>query len=269
MDLEKATKLAVLIDADNTSAEIIESLLEEIAKYGVASVKRIYGDWSSENLRKWREVLLPHAIIPIQQFAYTKGKNATDMAMVIDAMDLLYSGTFDGFCIVSSDSDFTRLASRIRENGLTVYGFGRRSTPEAFRKACDKFVYTENLQIALDDVEITRQIKEPTEKSDSVKALEKVVVSPYPHKTGNELKCDTALMNLIRKAVAEYADEDGWASLAHLGKYILQVNSDFDTRNYGYAKLSGLIRAVDLFQTEARGSQLYVKSKRRNGQIKK
>ena len=135
-------KLAVLIDADNAPADIIDRLLEEVAKYGIASVKRIYGDWS-HGLSKWKAALLPHAIIPVQQFAYTKGKNATDMALVIDAMDLLYSGNFDGFCIVSSDSDFTRLASRLRESGLTVYGFGEKKTPEAFRKACDKFIYTE------------------------------------------------------------------------------------------------------------------------------
>ena len=144
MDL-KPKKLAVLIDADNSSINSIESVLEEIAKFGIASVKRVYGDWSSDTLKNWRDVLLPHAITPVQQFAYTKGKDATDMILIIDAMDLLYSGALDGFCIVSSDSDFTPLASRIRESGLMVYGFGRKKTPEAFKKACDKFIFVENL----------------------------------------------------------------------------------------------------------------------------
>ena len=138
-------KFAVLIDADNSSINAISSLLEEVAKYGIASVKRVYGDWSSDTLKKWRDVLLPHAITPVQQFAYTKGKDATDMILIIDAMDLLYAGALDGFCIVSSDSDFTPLASRIRENGLIVYGFGRKTTPEPFKQACDKFISVENL----------------------------------------------------------------------------------------------------------------------------
>lgn len=141
----KPDKLAVLIDADNTTAACAQDLLEEIAKYGIASVKRIYGDWSSPVLNGWRNVLLKHALVPIQQFAYTKGKDATDMGLIIDAMDLLYSGHFDGFCLVSSDSDFTPLASRIRAAGRTVYGFGKQTTPEAFRQACDRFVYIENL----------------------------------------------------------------------------------------------------------------------------
>ena len=148
----KQEKLAVLIDADNTSSAVAQGLFEEIAKYGVASVKRIYGDWSNNTLIGWRSILLKHAITPVQQFAYTKGKDATDMGLIIDAMDLLYSGNFSGFCLVSSDSDFTRLASRLRENGRTVYGFGEKKTPEAFRKACDKFVYTEIFQQGVDDV---------------------------------------------------------------------------------------------------------------------
>ena len=257
MELEKNMKLVVLIDADNASADIIEPLLEEIAKYGVASVKRIYGDWSNGNLKKWQEVLLPHAIIPIQQFSYTKGKNATDMAMVIDAMDLLYSRIFDGFCIVSSDSDFTRLASRIRENGLSVYGFGERKTPEAFRKACDKFIYTENLRISLDEMDLTIPSK------NEVVGNEAKNNNGKPRRTANELKCDTALMNLIRNAVAEYADSNGWANLGRVGQYILQVNSDFDSRNYGYAKLSSLIKAIDLFETNTRSNKFYIKNKRK------
>lgn len=247
MTTENSAKLAVLIDADNASASTVESLLEEIAKYGIASVKRIYGDWSS-GLSKWKDALLPHAITPVQQFAYTKGKNATDMAMVIDAMDLLYSNTFDGFCIVSSDSDFTRLASRIRENGLTVYGFGQKKTPESFRKACDKFIYTENLSVHA-------VIETDEEKSQTAIIRNK-------RKTPSELKQDTALMNLIRNAVKEHADDDGWTSLGVVGQYINKVNSDFDSRNYGYPKLSYLINAIDLFETRMHGNHLWLRLKK-------
>ncbi|ASP16365.1 hypothetical protein HMPREF9120_00514 [Neisseria sp. oral taxon 020 str. F0370] len=228
-------KLAVLIDADNASAAIVEPLLAEIAKYGIASVKRIYGDWSS-GLNKWKEALLPHAIIPIQQFAYTKGKNSTDMAMVIDAMDLLYSGTFDGFCIVSSDSDFTRLASRIRESGLTVYGFGEQKTPEAFRRACDAFIFVENL-IPADDKSSTQR---PSEKT----------------------AADTAALNqLICRAIKETADENGWAQLGAVGSYISKTQPDFDHRSYGYGKFSDLVRAAPTieFKTGTSPSDLYVR----------
>ncbi|WP_082783543.1 NYN domain-containing protein [Snodgrassella sp. CFCC 13594] len=249
MSTENSAKLAVLIDADNASADIVDVLLEEIAKYGIASVKRIYGDWSS-GLKKWKDALLPHAITPVQQFAYTKGKNATDMAMVIDAMDLLYSNTFDGFCIVSSDSDFTRLASRIRENGLTVYGFGQKKTPEAFRKACDKFIYTENL---------LRHAAAEVEDTNKIQAADKP-----KRKSPQELKQDSGLMNLIRNAVKEHADDDGWASLGVVGQYINKVNSDFDARNWGYAKLSSLIRAIDLFETQIKGNHLWLRTKKRN-----
>ena len=249
MTTENSAKLVVLIDADNASASIIESLLEEIAKYGIASVKRIYGDWST-GLSKWKDALLPHAITPVQQFAYTKGKNATDMAMVIDAMDLLYSNTFDGFCIVSSDSDFTRLASRIRESGLTVYGFGQKKTPESFRKACDKFIYTENLL-----------------SHTAVEICEDKAQAPIFHtkrKSAAELKQDTALMNLFRNAVKEHADDEGWTSLGVVGQYINKVNSDFDARNYGYTKLSYLINAMDIFETQMHGNHLWLRLKKRN-----
>lgn len=252
MTTENSAKLAVLIDADNTSASTVESLLEEIAKYGIASVKRIYGDWSS-GLSKWKDALLPHAITPVQQFAYTKGKNATDMAMVIDAMDLLYSNTFDGFCIVSSDSDFTRLASRIRENGLTVYGFGQKKTPESFRKACDKFIYTENL-LSHTTVELGE------DKSQTP-------IFRNKRKSPTELKQDTALMNLFRNAVKEHADDDGWTSLGVVGQYINKVNSDFDARNYGYTKLSYLINAIDIFETQMHGNHLWLRLKKRSNNL--
>ena len=223
-----AYKLAVLIDADNAQPSIIEELLAEIAKYGTANVKRIYGDWTGSHLKGWKEVLLKHSIQPIQQFRYTIGKNATDTAMIIDAMDLLYTNKFGGFCIVSSDSDFTKLASRIRESGLVVYGFGEKKTPEAFVSACDKFIYTEVLIFKEDD----RQ---------SIK-----------RKSANELKQNTKLVNLLRNAVEASSDDSGWAHLAPVGSNIAKQAPDFDPRNYGYKKLGELIAATKLFETEER-----------------
>lgn len=234
-------KLAVLIDADNAQPSLIDALLAEIANYGVSSVKRIYGDWTAPNLKGWKEVLLSHSIQPMQQFAYTRGKNATDSAMIIDAMDLLYSNAFDGFCIVSSDSDFTKLASRIRESGLLVYGFGQKKTPGAFVAACDKFIFTEVLaQTATEDGESTK-------------------------KTAAELKKDTQLLNLLRQAVETSSDDSGWANLGAVGSRVANQVSSFDPRNYGYAKLGELIKAIDLFEIESRtsgnGSAVYIKSK--------
>lgn len=239
-------KLAVLIDADNTQASIIEGLLAEVAKYGIASVKRIYGDWTSPNLRSWKEVLLEHSVIPIQQFGYTSGKNATDSAMIIDAMDLLYTDRFDGFCIVSSDSDFTRLAARIREEGLTVYGFGEKKTPRAFVSACDKFIYTEIL-------------REETDQE------------PRKRKSNRELKSDTRLVNLLRSTVEDSADDSGWAYLGNVGQNLAKKSPDFDSRNYGFKKLGELMEAVDLFEKDTRtmknapGELLYFRDKRKNG----
>ena len=221
-------KLAVLIDADNAQPSIIEELLAEIAKYGTANVKRIYGDWTGSHLKGWKEVLLKHSIQPIQQFRYTVGKNATDTAMIIDAMDLLYTNKFGGFCIVSSDSDFTKLASRIRESGLVVYGFGEKKTPEAFVSACDKFIYTEVLISKEDDRQSIKQ------------------------KSANELKQNTKLVNLLRNAVEASSDDSGWAHLAPVGSNIAKQAPDFDPRNYGYKKLGELIAATKLFETEAR-----------------
>jgi uncharacterized LabA/DUF88 family protein len=235
-------KLAVLIDADNARPAIVEGLLAEIAKYGTAHVKRIYGDWTKPDLNGWKEVLLRHSIQPIQQFRYTVGKNATDSAMIIDAMDLLYAERFDGFCIVSSDSDFTRLASRIRESGLTVYGFGERKTPEPFRTACDKFIYTEVLAGTTATAETEEAPKQRSAK---------------------ELRGDTHLMNLLRNAIEAASDETGWAGLGAIGSIINKQSPDFDSRNYGYAKLSGLIRGIGLFDTEERqignGKHIYVR----------
>ena len=220
-------KLAVLIDADNAQASIVEGLLAEIAKYGTAHVKRIYGNWTLPNLGSWKETLLKHSIQPIQQFSYTTGKNATDGAMMIDAMDLLYSGNFDGFCIVSSDSDFTRLAQRLRESGMTVYGFGERKTPDPFVAACDKFVYTEVLR-------------------------EEAVNDAKSRKTDKELKGDKKLVALLRAALDSAADDTGWAGLGPVGNAIAKRSPEFDPRNYGYAKLSGLLKAIGLFSLEER-----------------
>jgi len=223
-------KLAVLIDADNARPAIVDGLLAEVAKYGTAHVKRIYGDWTGPHLNGWKTALLDHSIQPIQQFAYTSGKNATDSAMIIDAMDLLYSDRFDGFCIVSSDSDFTRLASRIREAGLMVYGFGEQKTPKPFVSACDKFVYTEVL----------------------VGTVENEASEPPVQRTAHELRGDTKLVNLIRNAIDAGSDENGWASLGAIGSIINKRSPEFDSRNYGYSKLSGLIHGVGLFEVEER-----------------
>ena len=251
----KSKKLAVLIDADNSSLNSIQFVLEEVAKYGIASVKRVYGDWSTDTLKNWRDILLPYAITPVQQFAYTKGKDATDMILIIDAMDLLYSNALDGFCIVSSDSDFTPLASRIRESGLTVYGFGRNKTPEAFVKACDKFIYVENLEA--EEKEEIKQVnviknKELAQEPIKVDVSDKQdIVKPS--------QIDRATLNLIYKAVKDNSDESGWANLSIVGSYLTAVKPDFDSRNYGRAKLSGLIKMLNLFDTKIEGSQMYLK----------
>ena len=262
MDVDIQTKkFAVLIDADNSSINAISSVLEEVAKYGIASVKRVYGDWSSETLKKWRDVLLPHAITPVQQFAYTRGKDATDMILIIDAMDLLYAGALDGFCIVSSDSDFTPLASRIRENGLTVYGFGKKATPEAFKKACDKFIYIENLLV---DSEIKNN--EDGEETGSIDKKVSEIIKTNGQKTISAQKeiqlpegMDRATLNLIYKAVKDNADDNGWANSGMVGQYISAVKPDFDSRNYGRAKLSGLIKTLNLFETKIEMSQMYLR----------
>ncbi len=232
---ENTAKLAVLIDADNAQPAITEGLLAEVAKFGTAHVKRAYGDWTGTSLKGWKDHLLAQSIQPIQQFAYTSGKNATDAAMVIDAMDLLYSGRFDGFCLVSSDSDFTRLAARIRESGLTVYGFGERKTPKPFVAACDKFIYIENLTYA-----------------ESAATPAGTVLKPIPRTSAAQLKGDTALVNQLRNAVEAASDDDGWASLASVGHIITKQRPDFDSRNYGYAKLSDLMAATTLFEVDRR-----------------
>jgi len=233
------TKLAVLIDADNASADLIEFLLKEITKYGTAHVKRIYGDWTNSQLTKWKPKLNQFAIQPIQQFAYTVGKNATDSALIVDAMDLLYTGNFDGFCIVSSDSDFTRLASRIREAGLVVYGFGEKKTPEAFISACDKFIYTEILRQLRDSSE-SDLAEHKVDKSSAKGSLDAT--------TSQKLNNNSALITLLKDAYEAVDEEDGWVHLGVFGAQLTKLSPSFDARNYHYKKLSELIRAIDLFE---------------------
>jgi len=252
VDYEPQKKLAVLIDAENAQPEIIEGLLAEIALYGTASVKRIYGNWTTPNLQPWKEVLLNYSIQPMQQFNYTTGKNATDSALIIDAMDLLYTGKFDGFCIVSSDSDFTRLAQRIRESGLSVYGFGERKTPKPFVQACDKFVYTEILR----KTRLTgEQSLEPSKEERAGKSLK-------------QLKGDKVVLNLLRSAVEGCSNDDGWANLADVGGNIVNQSPDFDPRNYGFKKLRDLVEATALFEIKEKqvgdspAKVIYVKDKK-------
>jgi uncharacterized LabA/DUF88 family protein len=219
-------RLAVLIDADNASAKIADGLFEEIAKIGEASVRRIYGDFSSTRSKAWADILSKHAIIPQQQFAYTTGKNASDITLVIDAMDLLHSGRFDGFCLVSSDSDFTRLAARIREQGVGVFGFGEQKTPESFRQTCSRFIYTENL---LPSAPANEQEATPTTKS---------------------LQPPSAAVPIIRKVIAQMESEDGWVPLGAVGNQLANLASDFDPRTFGYRKLSDLVRKTGAFDIE-------------------
>jgi len=230
-----ALRLAVLIDADNAQAAVIEPLLAEIARFGEATVKRIYGDFTAPTSASWKKVLQTFAIKPIQQFAYTTGKNATDSALIIDAMDLLYTRRFDGFCLISSDSDFTGLALRIREAGLTVLGFGERKTPEPFRNACHKFFFVEVLREQLG-------LKKGSTKTGTGKVK---AAAPKTPPLPTEFLLD---------ALDQTADETGWANLGHFGSYVNKRQSDFDARNYGFRKLSDLVRAAtDLFVVEERG----------------
>lgn len=255
---ENTARLAVLIDADNAQPAIVDDLLAEVARYGTAHVKRAYGDWTGTSLKGWKDRLLAQSIQPVQQFAYTTGKNATDSAMVIDAMDLLYSGRFDGFCLVSSDSDFTRLASRLRESGLTVYGFGERKTPKAFVAACDKFIYIENL----------RREAAAAGPADTLPAA-------APRANAAQLKRDAALASQLRDAVEAASDDDGWAALGYVGTLITKQQPDFDSRSYGYAKLSDLMAATTLFEIERRSTGdgrpgvVYVRDMRRRPPAKK
>lgn len=222
----RSPRLAVLIDADNASAKIVDGLFDEIAKIGEASVRRIYGDFANPRSKAWIDVLARHAIIPHQQFAYTTGKNASDITLVIDAMDLLHSGRFDGFCLVSSDSDFTRLAARIREQGVDVFGFGEQKTPESFRQACRRFTYTENL---LPDAPANAAADDSKTKP---------------------LQPPSAATPIIRRVLDQMETEDGWAPLGAVGTQLANLSSDFDPRNFGFRKLSDLVRKTNAFEIE-------------------
>jgi hypothetical protein len=231
---ERSKRLAVLIDADNASARIVDGLFEEIATLGEASVRRIYGDFSSPRSKGWADVLTKFAILPQQQFAYTFGKNASDIALVIDAMDLLHSGRFDGFCLVSSDSDFTRLAARIREEGADVFGFGEQKTPESFRQACRRFIYTENLGLHQAEVAQTpSRVLQPVSKASA----------------------------MIERVLGDMGGDSEWQSLGGVGSQLLNLAPDFDSRNYGFPKLSGLVASIDSLEVTGEAGHKRIRKK--------
>ena len=232
----RSDKLAVLIDADNTSTTVIESLLREITKFGTAYIKRVYGDWTNPQMNTWKKSLNDFAIVPVQQFSYTTGKNSTDNALIIDAMDLLYTDKLDGFCIVSSDSDFTRLAHRIRQDGVAVYGFGRRQTPKAVVAACDRFIYTE-LLIADPGQLDTGSKQKPVSSSDESSRSDPLLPSDDTNK----------LHTLLQEAYEAVARDDSFANLGTVGQQLLKLDSAFDTRAYGHKKLGELLKSTGIF----------------------
>tara|TARA_R110002111_G_scaffold23424_3_gene52717 strand:- start:240 stop:968 length:729 start_codon:yes stop_codon:yes gene_type:complete len=238
--VQEARKIALLIDCDNVSHTAIEGVLEELAKHGTVNVRHAHGDWKSPSLSGWADKLHPHAIRPMQQFAYTKGKNATDSAMIIDAMDLLYSGNIDAFALMTSDSDFTPLVLRILESGFPVYGFGEKKTPLPFVDSCSPFIYIENLVASAEDDE--GKSANPARNSKS------------------KLRQDTALVRLLRTAVEQTSGDDGWAHMGQVASYISNNNSSFSSINYGYKKISDLVKATDLFKIEMRnGTAMYIR----------
>ncbi len=245
MPSDRDLKLAVLIDADNIPYANVKAMMEEIAKYGTPTFKRIYGDWTKPTTTGWKGVLLQNAITPIQQYSYTSGKNATDSAMIIDAMDILYTGRVDGFCIVSSDSDFTRLATRLREAGMKVIGIGEKKTPEPFITACDKFIYIE----ILSHDSATPDVKEKRAKRDSLQKVDKRVI------------------NLIKSSINDVADEGGWAFLGEVGTLILKKQPNFDARNYGFRKLLQMMKSIEDIEVDERQGEsggtrhVYVRAK--------
>ncbi len=246
--MNKNLNLAVLIDGDNIPSAYVKEMMEEIAKYGNPTIKRIYGDWTKPNLNKWKTLLLDNAITPIQQYAYTAGKNATDSAMIIDAMDILYSNKVSGFCLVSSDSDFTRLATRLREAGMQVIGIGEKKTPNPFIVACDKFVYIEILK------------NQAEKKNDDNKNVEKTNVDKITRKE----------INLITTTISDLSDDDGWAFLGDVGSLLQKKQPNFDSRNYGFEKLTPLIKSIGIFEleqrenTKSRHKLIFVKTKEKN-----
>jgi len=255
-DLHSEKKIAVLIDAENAQNTVLGAVLAELSKHGHIVVKKAYGDWSSNHLKNWKKPLNELVINPVQQFSYTQGKNSSDAAMIIDAMDLLYSNNFDAFALISSDSDFTKLASRLRESQIYVFGVGEKKTPLAFRNACDDFIYTEVLR----DLEPDKETEELTNTS--------IKQTPASKKSRQELCCDTRLLNIIKNAISEYADDDGWAPLANCGGLIKRQYPDFDSRTYGYSTLTKLIEATALFEIDRRKlgtsnrHDIYIKDKR-------
>jgi uncharacterized protein (TIGR00288 family) len=242
--MENERKIALLIDCDNANYHAIDGVLNDLAKYGVTNIRRAYGDWKNASLKGWEEQLHPYAIQPVQQFAYTRGKNATDAAMIIDAMDLLYTRELDAFALMTSDSDFTPLVMRILTDGLKVYGFGQQKTPTPFVNACSQFIYTERLVASAED--------------------EETVDDQAERKSRNELRGDAKLVKLLRTAAEQTAEEDGWSNLGRVGQYISN-NASFSPINYGYKKLSDLIRVSDLFHIDMRynNSVMYIKDSRK------
>jgi uncharacterized LabA/DUF88 family protein len=258
-------RLAVLIDADNVPYSNVRGMLEEIAKYGTPTFKRIYGDWTMPTISGWKSVLLENAITPIQQYSYTKGKNSTDSALIIDAMDILYSGKIDGFCIVSSDSDFTRLAIRLREAGMKVIGIGEKKTPSPFIIACDKFIYLEILSASDRSDEQT--------KPDSGKK-EKRTVRKKKNEASDNQSTMRSVKRLIASSISDLADENGWAYLGDVGNLILKKQPDFDPRNFGFTKLTPLIRSLDFVIDERESGQghikhIYIRDKKTDSSVNK
>ncbi len=235
MEFEKEIRLAVLIDADNVPYSNVKGVMEEIAKYGTPTFKRIYADWTKPTVTGWKNVLLENAITPIQQYSYTSGKNSSDSALIIDAMDILYSGKVDGFCIVSSDSDFTRLATRLREAGMKVFGIGQKKTPNPFIVACDKFIY----------MEIIPLVEEPETSETKTKVVRHKVKASVD-------KLNKETLKLIKTTINDLADENGWAFLGEVGNLLLKKQPDFDPRNYGFLKLTPLIKSLPQFEIDKR-----------------
>ncbi|MCX2743924.1 NYN domain-containing protein [Mangrovivirga sp. M17] len=251
MNEKKDLRLAVLIDADNVPYKNVKEMMEEIAKFGIPSTKRIYGDWTKPTVAGWKSVLLENAITPIQQYSYTQGKNATDSAMIIDAMDILYSEKVDGFCIVSSDSDFTRLATRLRESGMKVIGIGEKKTPDPFIVACDKFIYLEIL--SKDDEDKPKSVKKSTSQS----------------KGKSKARLDKKILRIIKSSINDLADDDGWAFLGEVGNLVIKKRPEFDPRNYGYPKLTPILKDLDdQFEIDERKTEksnikhVYVRNKK-------
>ena len=242
-------RLAVLIDADNIPYSNVKGMLEEIAKYGTPTFKRIYGDWTKPTISGWKSVLLENAITPIQQYSYTRGKNSTDSALIIDGMDILYSGKVDGFCIVSSDSDFTRLATRLREAGMKVIGIGERKTPHPFIVACDKFIY----------LEIIASSTASLDSAPEVRKKGKPVVKKKKKEDPETQTPASIVKRLIASSISDIADENGWAYLGDVGNLILKKQPDFDPRNFGFPKLTPLIRSLDFEIDERESGQNHIK----------